>query len=343
MTATPNSLSIIIPVYNGGENFQKCLASLKSTLQPDDEVIVVSDGETDGSWRIAKTFGAKVVRLKISGGPARARNTGATMATGDILLFLDADVTVHPNTLDLIRQRFQESSELAALIGSYDDRPEADNFLSQYKNLFHHYTHQVSSETAFTFWGACGAIRRSVFEAVNGFDEGYHKPCIEDIELGYRLKQAHYSIALCKDIQVKHLKRWDIFSLLKTEFFYRALPWTKLILCDRSSNHDLNLSSTNQLSVILIFALISSSAATRFTPWLSIATLCLGLSLLLINLDVYRFFYNKRGLLFSLRAIPWHWLYFLYGGLAFIIGTISHCLDYLYASKPVTQKLSESS
>ncbi len=342
MTTTSNSLSIIIPVYNGGENFQKCLASLKLSLQPDDEVIVVCDGETDDSWLVAKTFGAKVVRLKISGGPARARNTGAKMATGDILLFLDADVTVHSNTLDLVRQRFQESSELTALIGSYDDRPDADNFLSQYKNLFHHYTHQISSETAFTFWGACGAIRRSVFEAVGGFDERYHKPCIEDIELGYRLKQANYSIVLCKDIQVKHLKRWGIFSLFKAEFFYGALPWTKLILCDRTSNNDLNLNNTHQLSVLLIFALMISSIAIRFTPWLSIATLCLGLSLLRINLDVYRFFYNKRGLLFSLRVIPWHWLYFLYGGLAFIIGTLSHCLDYLYGSKPVTQKLSES-
>ena len=343
MTATSDSLSVIIPVHNGGESFQKCLDSLKSTLRSNDEVIVVSDGETDGSWRIAKSFGAKVVRLKISGGPARARNTGAKMATGNILLFLDADVTVHPNTLELIRQRFQGSSELAALIGSYDDRPDADNFLSQYKNLFHHYTHQVSSETAFTFWGACGAIRRSVFETVGGFDERYHKPCIEDIELGYRLRQANYSIALCKDIQVKHLKRWGIFSLLKTEFFYRALPWTKLILCDRTSKNDLNLSYTNQLSVLLIFALLICSAGTHFTPWLFLATLCLGLSLLLINLDVYRFFYNKRGLLFSLRVIPWHWLYFLYGGLAFIIGTISHCLDYLYDSKPVAQTLSEPS
>jgi hypothetical protein len=49
------------------------------------------------------------------------------------------------------------------LIGSYDDAPGANNFLSQYKNLFHHYTHQTGSEEASTFWGACGAIRRDVF------------------------------------------------------------------------------------------------------------------------------------------------------------------------------------
>ena len=343
MTTSSSSLSIIIPVYNGGESFQKCLVSLKATLQPEDEVIVISDGDTDSSWLLAKTFGAKVVRLKISGGPARARNTGVKIATGDILLFLDADVTVHPDTLSLIKQRFQKSPGLAALIGSYDDRPGADNFLSQYKNLFHHYTHQTSSETAFTFWGACGAIRRSVFEAVGGFDERYCKPGIEDIELGYRLRQANYSIALCKNIQVKHLKRWGVFSLLKAEIFYKALPWTKLILCDRTLNSNLNLSYSNRLSVILVFALITSSLATNLTPWFLIVTLCLGLGLLFINFDVYRFFYHKRGFLFSLRVIPWHWFYFLYGGLAFIIGALGHYLDHLYHSKPVTPKFSESS
>ena len=319
-------ISIVIPVYNGGQDFKRCLASIQQSTRSPDEVIVVSDGDTDGSWRIAEMSGAKVLRLSTPEGPARARNLGAKSACGDVIFFMDADVTIHPQTLSLIEETFISNSDLAALIGSYDDAPGANNFLSQYKNLFHHYTHQISSEIASTFWGACGAIRRSVFLSLGGFDERYQKPCIEDIELGYRLKKAGYSIRLCKHIYVKHLKRWDIRSLLRAEIFYRALPWTELILSDRNLNADLNLSHTNRLSVVLTFSLIGSLVISSMFSWLIVVAGGLALGLLLINLDVYRFFYEKRGLLFTLKVIPWHWFYFFYGGTAFAYVAVRHCL-----------------
>ncbi len=324
MAEAPTRISIIIPVYNGGRAFQHCLASIRRSLRAPDQLIVVADGDTDGSWQVAEAFGAHVIRLPSAGGPARARNLGAQVAQGDILFFVDADVTLHANTLSLVAQRFEAQAELAALIGSYDDAPGADNFLSQYKNLFHHYTHQTSAAEASTFWGACGAIRRSAFQQVGGFDERYHKPCIEDIELGYRLRRAGYSIELCKDIQVKHLKRWEPVTLLRAEIFYRALPWSELMLRDRQFNADLNLSHANRVSVILTFALIGTLGAALWLPTLWVPALALGLSLLALNRKMYLFFYQKRGALFALRVVPWHWLYFVYGGGAFAYGAIKH-------------------
>jgi len=322
----PITVSIVIPVYNGGQSFRACLESISRSQCPPDEVVVVSDGDTDGSWRVAEAFGARVFRLLTSQGPAHARNVGARSATSDIIFFIDADVTLHPETVGQVKQQFQQNPSLAALIGSYDDEPGAQNFLSQYKNLFHHYTHQVSSENASTFWGACGAIRRAVFHEVGGFDESWRN-CVEDVELGYRLKQAGYSIRLCKDIHVKHLKCWRPLSLLRAEIFYRALPWTRLILRDRRLEADLNLSHANRFSVIFVFLFAGTSAASGLHPWLLCITAILGIGLLLINFDVYQFFYRKRGLLFTLQVIPWHWFYFLYGGAAFAYGTLSHYLE----------------
>ena len=311
------SVSIVIPVFNGGDAFRECLASIQQSIRVPDEVIVVSDGDTDGSWRVAEAFGATVSRLPISSGPARARNVGATMATGDIVFFVDADVTLHPDTLGLVMQEFERSPSLAALIGSYDDAPGAPNFLSQYKNLFHHYTHQTASEIASTFWGACGAIRRSVFLDIGGFDEDYRKPCVEDIELGYRLKRAGYPLRLCKHIQIKHLKRWEPIGLLKAEILYRALPWTELLLSEQQFDADLNLSYANRLSVLGVFALIASLITGVIFPWMWLISLILIFGLLIINFDVYHFFYAKRGAWFALRVIPWHWFYFFYGGSTF--------------------------
>ena len=318
-----SSISVIVPVHNGGESFRRCLESLRQSSRQPDEVIVVADGDTDGSWELAKAFGAKVFRYDAAGGPARARNRGAAMAQGDILFFVDADVTVRQDTILSVEAAFKDAA-LAALIGSYDDQPGATNFLSQYKNLFHHYTHQVSSENASTFWGACGAVRAEAFRAVGGFDERYIKPCVEDIELGYRLRQAGYTIRLCKHIQVKHLKCWRPVSLLRAEIFYRALPWTELILSQRQPMNDLNLDRSNQLSVVLSFIALGCLAGGWLSPWLWVVAAASMVGLLVINQRVYRFFWHKRGPLFALRVIPWHWLYFIYGGGAFAYGLATY-------------------
>ena len=320
------TVSVIIPVHNGGENFRACLSSLSKVQPFPDEIIVVADGESDGSWRQAEAFGARVLRFSKAGGPARARNSGARKAAGDILLFIDADVTVCRDIISRVTAAFKNDPGLAALFGSYDDKPGAANFLSQYKNLLHHYVHQAAREEASTFWGACGAIRREVFLASGGFDETYRHPSIEDIELGYRLKRAGYRIKLCKELQVKHMKRWGVLSLLRSDFFHRALPWTRLILRDRRLVNDLNLRLSSRLSVILAYGFALSLAWAWWRTEALAVTGILGLALVALNAPVYRFFQKKRGLFFALAAIPWHWLYYLYSGFAFAIGGFLYML-----------------
>jgi glycosyltransferase involved in cell wall biosynthesis len=326
MTKVLPEISVVIPVYNGGIAFEACLKSLASHLVSSreviTEVIVVADGCTDGSDHLAETFGATVLRTASPNGPARARNLGASQAQGNILFFIDADVTIHDETLAQVVDVLARKPNLAAAIGSYDDAPGAVNFLSQYKNLLHHYTHQTSSSEASTFWGACGAIRRDIFLEVGGFDENYRHPSVEDIDLGYRLKKAGYQIELCKAMQVKHLKCWKPISLLKAEFFYRALPWTELIWRDRQFVNDLNLKFSSRISLLLAYGILATFLAAFF--WMGSITISVGFGLffLAINLPVYRFFRQKRGLLFASQTVFWHWLYFLYGGLAFAIGTL---------------------
>ncbi len=317
------NISIIVPVYKGGSSFRSCLLSLSKCLPETTEIIIVVDGEDDQSHQIAREFNVRVLKLAENGGPARARNYGASAANGDILFFVDADVTLNADTLGGVIDAFASEPDIAAMIGSYDDSPFAPNFLSQYKNLFHHFNHQNGGEEAFTFWGACGAIRRDIFLSLGGFDESYRRPCIEDIELGYRIKQAGYRIRLCKDVQVKHLKHWRLTSLLKAEIFDRAVPWTELICSNPKSNskNDLNLGFLSRLSVILVFALLACLLGAWWSKELILLAAVFGLMLLAINYSVYLFFLKKRGFYFALGVIPWHWFYYLYGGIAFALGT----------------------
>ena len=321
-SAAAPTLSVIVPSHNGGEQLRHCLDSLVHAPSPPDEIIVVIDGGNDDVEQLRNTYGVTVLKLDEKGGPARARNAGAQLAKGDILFFIDADVTVSVTAFDQLRTLFAEEGEVAAAIGSYDDEPAAPNFLAQYRNLFHHYVHQNAQEEGFTFWGACGAVRRDAFLKVGGFDETYSKPSIEDIELGYRLKKAGYRIRLKKTLQIKHLKQWTFYSMLKADFWYRALPWTKLILQDQAVSNDLNLDYRNRASVMMVFGLLAS---VILGGMFGIAAVFGGV-LLMINAPLYRFFWHKRGPLFALMSVPWHWFYFLYGGVAFALGTAGHLI-----------------
>ncbi len=326
---TPRSynLSVVIPVFNGGEAFRECVERLNSTYPRPYEVIVVVDGVSDDSWQVAKDGGMKVIQLPVQRGPAVARNVGAKYASGDIIVFIDADVGIEPDFFAQIQAQFQASPTMTALIGSYDDKPGKGNFLSQYRNLFHHYVHQSSKENTFTFWGACSAIFRDAFLSVDGFDETYFKPCIEDIELGYRLKKKGYSIRLCKEIQVKHLKHWGMTSMLKTDFFQRALPWTQLLMQEGQISNDLNLSLSSRLSVVCLYGGLASLVLVAWNPlWFGLSLFCATM-LILLNLSVYRFFRLKRGTWFTLKVVPVHWLYYGYSGLAFCIGLLDHWLS----------------
>ncbi len=288
---------------------------------------MAADGESDGSWRLAEEQGLRVVRIPTTGGPAGARNSGARAAKGDLLFFIDADTTMQPDAVCQVVDIFTREPDVTALFGSYDDAPSAPNFLSQYRNLLHHYVHQTGSEDASTFWGACGAIRRDVFLALGGFDQKrYRRPCIEDIELGGRLKRAGYTIRLCKTIQVKHMKRWGVFSILKTDFFQRALPWTELILNDRQFINDLNVDASSRISVMLTHGIPAALLGALWQPGCLIIAAVLGLALLRINAPLYRFFLRKRGAWFAVKVIPWHWLYFFYSGLAFFVGLVAYSL-----------------
>ena len=323
MVETP-SISVIVPAHKGDRGFRECLASVQALSPPPDEVLVVVDGAAEEPMQIARDSGATVLSTRTASGPAKARNLAAGTARGDILFFIDADVAIHPDATGIVRRLFAADRELDAVIGSYDDAPAEANFVSQYRNLLHHHIHQTSREEASTFWGACGAIRREVFLGCGGLDEVYAKPSIEDVELGYRLRRTGHRIMLCKDLQCKHFKRWTARSVLSTDFFDRAVPWTQLIVAHRGMLNDLNLRWGCRLSVVAVFVLLGCAIAGVVWPWLWAGAAVSGITLVGLNHRFYGFLARKRGVLFALGAMPWHWLHYLESGTAFVIGVLTY-------------------
>lgn len=317
-------LSVIVPVRDGGEAFARCLSALRRSRGAGTELIVVDDGSADDSAARAEAAGARLLSTSGAQGPGAARNLGARSARGEWLLFVDADCEVGTDTLAVAASAARDG-DADAIFGSYDDAPAASGLVARYKNLYHHYMHQSAGATARSFWAGCGAVRRDAFLAVGGFDaRRYPRPSIEDIELGYRLSDAGYRVRFRPDLTVKHLKAWTLAGLVRSDVLDRGVPWTELMLERGGIPDELNVRRRERVSVVAAWLLIAALAAA---PWRPVALLPAGAAaawLAVSHLGLYRFLARRGGPFFALAAIPLHWAYLAYCGVAFVWGAARH-------------------
>jgi len=289
---------------------------------PGAEILIAADGAHEDCLALATAARAQVVVVPGPSGPAVARNRAAALASGDVLVFVDADVVVAPDALPGMCRLLEEDPGLDGVFGAYDLLPPERNFMSQYKNLSHAYVHEVGDPSASTFWAGLGAIRAAAFRSVGGFDERFRRPSIEDIELGYRLVAAGYSLRLDARFRGRHLKRWTLWSSVVTDIRARGIPWTQLIHRSRSLSNDLNTSIALRLSVVFSAALAFSLALAPAMSWAAVAALICLAVVVVLNFAYYRWFVRTRGWLFTARVIPAHVLHHLCNGFSFVAGTM---------------------
>lgn len=326
--------SVIVPAHQAAQLLPDTLRALTASTLPRErwELLLVDDASTDTTSEVAAEWADSVITLRGKPlGPGGARNAAARHAVGKWLVFIDADVRVHPDTLQHIADAVARDPGLAALFGSYDATPAAPGFLSVYRNLLHRYVHLRGAGEAETFWAGCGAVRRDAFEEVDGFDtDRFPRPQIEDIDLGYRLRDRGGRILLDPTIQATHLKRWAFWPMVRTDFRDRGVPWMRLLLSRRGQRAaSLNTGLGEQLRVAL--AACGGSAffaglVLRSAPLLWVAAAS-ALMLIAANHETYRWFGRERGLLFATRVIPLHLLYYLSNALAAATGVLLHLIS----------------
>ena len=171
----PIKLSIIIPTYNEEEDIGECLKSLEDQDPIDMEIIIVDDGSTDRTREIAQSF--KNIKL-ISGehkGPGFSRNLGAKEATGDILIFVDADMTFEKAYLkNLISPLIEDKQQ--KVIGSTHDYEEAKNIDNMLSDLWGKIRITTKDKNPKVYAGDVKifrAIWKNKFFELGGFDSKY--------------------------------------------------------------------------------------------------------------------------------------------------------------------------
>src|SRR5579864_8338169 len=213
-------VSVVIPARNAASSLRGCLEALREEGVPgaDRELIVIDDASLDQTGKIAAAAGATVLHGK-GRGPAAARNLGAQHASGEVLVFLDADTTPETGWLDALVAPLGDP-KVVAVKGRYITRQRGVvarfaqlEFEEKYARL------ERAARVDFVDTGTA-AYRRDVFLKAGGFDESFPAQSAEDVELAFRLAEQGAQFVFSPSARVCHVHADSLLSYLHKKARY---------------------------------------------------------------------------------------------------------------------------
>lgn len=223
-----NFISVIIPAYNAAHLLPTCLKAVTAQegvlFGRDYEVILVDDGSTDETARVAKEIGVRVIS-QFNRGPAAARNRGAREARGEILAFTDADCIPAADWLVNLTQPFKDP-QVSGVKGVYrtNERGVVPRFVqAEYEERYRLLAQYPSIDFVDTY---AAAYRRAVFLDAGGFDEKFPVPSVEDQELSFRLARQGCFLVFISRAAVTHRHDLTIGEYVARKFgigYWKAL------------------------------------------------------------------------------------------------------------------------
>jgi glycosyltransferase involved in cell wall biosynthesis len=189
-------LSVIIPCKNEVGTLELLLESLMAQTRPADEVIVVDSHSIDGTADIAKSYQdklpLKIITAKEKGATA-AKNEGAREATGELLLFTDADVRLPDN---LIEKTFEQIEKRHLSVGGYAQHMDTESAgLRTGSRLMNGYVRTMSF-TPWPIFFSCFFVTKKLHEKINGFDPQLW--IMEDYDYAYRARKTGAKFGLVR-------------------------------------------------------------------------------------------------------------------------------------------------
>jgi len=323
-------ISIIIPVYNSSLTLKECLEAIFNSNFKNFEVIVISDNSTDNSVGIAKQYQCKIIELSENKGPAFARNEGAKISEGDILLFVDSDVIIKKDALNYLSEKFLQN-EIDAIQGIYSHEPTYKSIVTQYQMSYNcYYIWPENKKYASTLATCCLAIRKKIFLNLKGFNANFKRASAEDEEFGYLLIDKGYKILISRELNVEHRVNYNIKHFIKKKF-HTYIDVMKEYL--RNKTYVKKIKQTNYSKVlggIVILGLIILTAIGTIIflnkTILSIF-LILNIAFLLLHTGFMKFVGRTKGLAkaFEVMAICYIDTFLmlvglLYGSLSYFFG-----------------------
>jgi glycosyltransferase involved in cell wall biosynthesis len=255
-------------------------------------VLVIDDGSKDNSLHIANSFPCKIFKLNDNQGAAVARNVGAKNAHGDTLLFIDSDIVIKVDTLNL----FVESlKKYPAVFGIYTQKPGTDGLLSLYQNFYAHKSIKETREITSMFYSYCAAIKKEIFDQVGGFDESWVRATFEDVEFGMRITERGHQVSLNKNIEVTHFTNYTVKPFIKN-YFYKSLDLSKLMFNKKrlTLNNEGWTNYKNFISFLAGLLIIPCTLALYVRTGFIVPLLACVILFIALNFDFYTFILKEK-------------------------------------------------
>jgi len=213
-------ISIIIPTYFEEKYIGNCLRSIKKNSFKDIEIIVVDSNSLDRTREIAKKYADRVINIK-SRGVGKARNLGAKIAKGDVLVFVDADTTLSKNFLGEFEDIFK-NKEIVYSSGYLKGKNENMSFfLNIYQYFWFGGVNIMSSICSFfgcPLFTTVYGFRKWVFEKVGGFDEKL--AIAEDLDVALKVKRFGKYYLNKKCLSFTSTRRIKKYGAIKNFFMF---------------------------------------------------------------------------------------------------------------------------
>ena len=301
-------ISVIVPNYNRSDLISSCLEAINRSSYSNFEIIVVDDGSTDDSIEVIKKHDCRLLKMKENRGPAAARNAGAEVARGDIILFTDSDVCLKEDTLRLINQAFDEVPDASAVVGLPDKHCVFRNLSSRHFNLRAYFNYINLPDYISHLYTTISAVKRDAFFDVKGFNPTL--TVLEDAELGFRLSERGYKIYFSNKLSVFHHKYVSFLALLQIDLL-RTMARVKLMLGRRMlksvvrEKRYITAPITQILSALVAPLVPLTIAGLAFSYYFVVAIALLLILFLGLNYDYLRFVSREEGIWLSFRL---YWL-----------------------------------
>ncbi len=206
-------VSIVIPTYNAEKTIGPLLDSLMALDYPHYDVIVVNDGSKDNTRRVVETYPVRLVDQPNRGASA-ARDTGLRASSGDIVAYVDSDVTVDSDWLGNLVEPFSDHS-IAATTGRTVFM-RSDKCASWLRSLDIERRNSRRREFTLLANGPNCAFRRDILLQVGGFDPSWYHA--EDTEVSYKIWQAGYRIKYVPEAVVNHVPEENARDFLRKRY-----------------------------------------------------------------------------------------------------------------------------
>jgi glycosyltransferase involved in cell wall biosynthesis len=296
--------TVIVPNYNYAHSLPLCLEAIRNQTYPNLEVVVVDDGSTDDSVRIAEEAGVTVLRNGGNRGPSVARNRGAEWASGEILFFVDSDGALEPDAVANAVALLEADPELAAVCGIESPEPLIpDGPVEDYRALQRHYWCIASEgEVSFVF-SAMFAIRASVFRETGPFNPRLR--WTEEVDYGHRLVRRHRMVSTSS--VVGRFDHDDTLRTLLRKLFHRVRCRIPVYARKRGFAKGYETPARAYSMLAALLAVLTLPLVALGPLWTTVPALLLTGSLS-CDLRMFRFVLGRKGLPFTVFFAGLHFL-----------------------------------